>query len=196
MERLLKDALVTRLMRELRQRGSWCGETHIQKANYFLQELFEVPLDFRYTLYWYGPFSFDLRDELTAMRADGLIQIEPVDPRFGPRLKPTDKAEKVQELFPRSMAKYGPLLEFVANKVDTKNVAELERFATGLFVTRKLGQEASVESRKDKLMRVKPHVKDKSAIGAIQDVDSIIREAQALMLEQAQAQKPKSAPFP
>ena len=35
----------------------------------------EVPTGFEFILYMYGPFSFDLSDELTSIRADGLLKI-------------------------------------------------------------------------------------------------------------------------
>jgi len=81
-------------------KGSWAGETHIQKAAYFLQELFGVPLGFRFMLYWYGPFPFDLRDELTGLRGDGLLCLRPQQP-YGTRYEPTDRAEYVQGFPPK-----------------------------------------------------------------------------------------------
>ena len=60
MDRLRRAALLTRLIQRLRDRGSWCGETHLQKASLLLQDLTGVPLGFDYILYKHGPFSFDL----------------------------------------------------------------------------------------------------------------------------------------
>lgn len=87
MERLAREAVLLSLVEKLRQAGSWCGETHVQKATYFLQEVAGVPLGFPFILYKHGPFSFDLRDELTAMRADGFLTLEPRDP-YGASLGP------------------------------------------------------------------------------------------------------------
>ena len=39
MDRLRKIVILTELASELRKEGSWCGETHIQKATYFLQQM-------------------------------------------------------------------------------------------------------------------------------------------------------------
>ena len=66
LDRVRNGVVITRLIETLRERGSWCGETHVQKAAFFLQELMEVPTRFHFILYKHGPFSFDLRDELTA----------------------------------------------------------------------------------------------------------------------------------
>jgi len=73
MNRLKRDVVILSLIENLKKKGSWCGETHIQKATYFLQELFDFPLGFEFILYKHGPFSFDLSDKLTAMRADMLL---------------------------------------------------------------------------------------------------------------------------
>ena len=68
MDRLQRASVLLALNEQLRAAGSWAGETHMQKATYFLQHLMGVPLAFDFILYKHGPFSFDLRDELTAMR--------------------------------------------------------------------------------------------------------------------------------
>ena len=69
MERLQRAAVLLSLIEQLKDRGSWCGDTHIQKTTYFLQELLKVPLGFEFILYKHGPYSFDLEDEITALRA-------------------------------------------------------------------------------------------------------------------------------
>ncbi len=35
MKRLQRDAVILSLIENLRAKGSWCGETHIQKSNIF-----------------------------------------------------------------------------------------------------------------------------------------------------------------
>src|SRR6516225_10114425 len=96
MDRLRMAAVLTRLIEQLRARGSWCGETHVQKATLFLQDLMCVPLGFDFILYKHGPFSFDLRDELTSLRADGLIKLEP-QWGYGPRIATTDRSHYIQD---------------------------------------------------------------------------------------------------
>ena len=44
MDRLRRAAVLTRLVEQMRRNGSWCGETHMQKATLFLQNLVLVPL--------------------------------------------------------------------------------------------------------------------------------------------------------
>lgn len=81
---LERASIIIALIREMRESGSWCGETHIQKITYFLQTMLEVPLEFRFILYKHGPFSFGLRDELTGMLADEILKLESRPYPYGP----------------------------------------------------------------------------------------------------------------
>ena len=74
MDRLQRTALIFELTKKMRERGSWCGETHLQKATFWAEECFSLPLGFDFILYKHGPFSFDLRDELTSMRCRALVR--------------------------------------------------------------------------------------------------------------------------
>ena len=111
MDRLPQAAIVTKLAKRLRHYGSWCGETHIQKAMYLLQELLEVPTGFDFILYKHGPYSFDLGDELTSLRADGLLALEPQTVPYGPRFAATPVARHLHASFPKTLAKYADSIE-------------------------------------------------------------------------------------
>jgi uncharacterized protein YwgA len=179
LDRLKKNAVLTRFIGALRESDSWAGETHIQKSTYFLQELLNVPLGFRYVLYWYGPFSFDLRDELTGLRGDGLLSLHPQWP-YGARYLPTKQAENVQALYAKTLHEYADRIEFVADSLGNKAVKELERLATGYYITRKI-EDGSAEERAEELVKIKPHISMEDAIDAIHRVDEIIEQAQALL---------------
>lgn len=180
MDRLRRAAVLTRLIESLRAHGSWCGETHVQKSTFFLQGLMEVPLGFDFILYKHGPFSFDLRDELTGLRADELIRLEPQWP-YGPRIGPTNRTENIQRIYSKTLGKYQDRIGFVAEKLGNKGVADLERLATALFVTRRAEADASVDERSKKLTDLKPHISAESARAAIEEVDRIVEEARGQM---------------
>ena len=177
MDRIRRAALVTKLIERLREQGSWCGETHVQKSTLFLQDLMNVPLGFDFILYKHGPFSFDLRDELTALRADELIRLKPQLP-YGPQITLTDRSEYIQSLSPKTLEKYEDRIEFVAKQLGTKVVTELEELATALYITQRAEDGASVDERSKQLTEFKPHVSSASAKTAVEDVDRIIAEAQ------------------
>ena len=94
---------------EVKKGNGWCGETHLQKATYFLQALLEVPMNYRFILYKHAPFAFDLRDELTALRADWLLQLQPEPYPFGASLVPTPTSVTFRQRYAKTVAEYQPL---------------------------------------------------------------------------------------
>jgi uncharacterized protein YwgA len=176
MDRLKRAAVLTRLIERLRTHGSWCGETHVQKSAFFLQDLMKVPLEFDFILYKHGPFSFDLRDDLTGLRADELIRLEPQWP-YGPQIMSTDRSEHIQRIFSKTLDKYDGRISFIAEKLGYKGVADLEQLATALFVTQREEANASVAERSKKLTALKPHISAESARAAVEEVDCIVKEA-------------------
>lgn len=177
MDRLRNAALLTRLIEGLSSKGDWCGETHVQKTAFFVQELLGVPLEFQFILYKHGPFSFDLRDELTALRADGLLEIEPRP--YGAQLVPTKQCEYIQGLYPKTMAKYERSIAFVVERLGGKRVVELERLGTAFFVTNRLKEGKSVFVRANKVTELKPHITKENARDAVREVDRIAIAAAA-----------------
>jgi uncharacterized protein YwgA len=182
MNRLKNSVVLSYLVEQLRENGSWCGETHIQKACYILQELLEIPFNYSFILYKHGPFSFELRDELTALRADGLLKLEFQNPPYGARVATTEMSDKLQHLFPRTWKKYKTRVDFVASAIQNKGVAELERLSTALYITRKY-KIPSIEDRAQKLVSLKPHVTTDKAIDAIREIDRLAEEVKIKITE-------------
>lgn len=175
MNRLQIAALVTDLVRRMRDNGSWCGETHVQKATYVAQQLAGVPLGFEFILYKHGPFSFDLRDELTSLRADGLLQLETQPFPYGPKFRVTDSARELQERFPKTVAKHDGALDFVATQLADKQVDELERLATALFARAHFAEQSD-HQRAEWIHQKKPHVSIDEALAALEEVDELEEE--------------------
>jgi hypothetical protein len=78
-----------------------------------------VPLGFTFILYKHGPFSFDLRDELTAERADGLLKLD-VQPGYGPRFEATPQGDLISGKFSVTLRRYTPQIDFIAHHVGKK----------------------------------------------------------------------------
>lgn len=178
MKRLQRAALLISLVEALRARESWCGETHIQKSLYFLQELLGLPLGMKFILYKHGPYSFDLSNELEAMQADYLLEDELQPYPYGPKLLPGKGSPQIKEKFPKTLAKYSKQIEFIADKFGDKKVSDLERLATALYVT--MNPEGDIENRAERVHQLKPHIKMENALSAVQEVDTIIKEAEKL----------------
>ena len=175
MNRLQRATVLLSLLNALKARGSWCGETHIQKATYFLQVMMETPLEFEFVLYKHGPYSFDLSDEITALRADLLLDVQSRAP-YGPSLVPSETSAALLANFPRTREQFEPAIQFVGRHLGDKNVAELEKLGTALFVTK-----SGADDRVRRLCKLKPHVDEPEAHRALQVVDSMLAESRELV---------------
>jgi hypothetical protein len=167
--------VVLRLAEALKERGSWGGETHIQKSGYFLQEMLGVPTGFEFILYKHGPFSFDLRSALTMMEAEDLIAWEPRRP-YGPTLVRGNDADYLDRHYGLVGARYSRQVDLVADRLSGKGVRELEKLATALFVTR---EGSEVSKRAARIVELKPHIALAEALEAVQTVDGWVATIRA-----------------
>jgi hypothetical protein len=177
MNRLAQEAVIVGLARRLNDEGSWSGETHIQKAAYLLHGLTGIPFDFEFILYKHGPFSFELRDELTSMRSDRLIDRQTQPPPYGPRIVATERGQQLEERFQKTTNRYRRQLDWIASRIGDRGVMDLERLATALWVTRRLGEDAAVQERAEAVSELKPHVSVERAAEAVEEVDRLIEES-------------------
>ena len=172
LNRLQKASLIITFIEKLKENGSWGGETHVQKAMYFLQHMTELPMGFTFILYKHGPFSFDFRDELAGMFADDLLKNEIVAFPYGPSLNPTPSGKRIRDHFFDSIQIYQNKLDFVSNFLGNKGVVELERMGTALYVTLETDG-LDQETRSNRIIQLKPHIKIDEARVAVQQVDEM-----------------------
>lgn len=173
--------LLAVLTEKLRAHESWAGETHLQKAVYFLQTMLGVPTGFKFTLYKYGPFSFDLRDKLTEMRGSGQLELLVQPAPYGPQLEVGPGASQLRKRFPKTLRAHEAQLEYIAARLGGLGVGALERLATALLVTDE-APKATVEERAEQLHAYKPHVTLDAARRAVEQVDEMVEEARKLGL--------------
>ncbi|MBI4322279.1 MAG: hypothetical protein HY675_27615 [Chloroflexi bacterium] len=185
MDRLQRAAVILSLIESLRNKGSWCGETHVQKAVFFLQFMLGVPLEYRFILYKHGPFSFDLRDEITEMRVDGFLKLEPQPYPYGPSLVPDKGSDLLKQIVGRFSEQYAEQLGFVARELGEKGVTELERLGTALYLAEVKKVTGSVEGRAQVMIELKPHITLDFALSAVAEVDRMKRSAAGLTVEGA-----------
>jgi len=169
------------------KRGSWCGETHIQKAAFFLQDLLGVDAGFDFILYRHGPFSFDLRDELSSMQADGLLELAVKRDGYGPTYVPTPFSAVFLGRFPKTTARYMKQIKFVADELSDKGVAELERLATAFFIADREGIH-QIGRQAQRLVDLKPHISLQEARSACEEVDRLIERSGPMSLKEESSQ--------
>lgn len=171
-------ALVVALTDHLRASGSWCGQTHVQKASYLAQEMLGVPLGQDFRLYKYGPYSFGMSDDLAVMQTLGFLCASPRGP-YGVSLEKTRHGERLVLERQEIVRRFRPHLKFIADEFGRKGVAELERLSTAFLVTREIDT-ASVDERSRRLMEYKPHVGRDAAVEAVVAIDDMIQRGKAL----------------
>jgi uncharacterized protein YwgA len=169
MNRLQKAAVVSLLIDSLRDRGSWTGETHVQKATYLLQHAAAVPLDYEFVLYKHGPFSFDLRDDLNDFNGDGMLAFEPQPYPYGPKLQVTKIGARNIELRSQTAERYSKAIKRVVDFLGSRGVNDLERLATA-FMLHEQNPNASEENLAQRLVDLKPHVGHMEALMAVREI--------------------------
>ena len=95
---------------------------------------------------------------------------------------PTPTSESLRSHYPVTLGKYAREIDFLARTFGAKGVAELEKLATALYVTRENGSSGSAEDRARRLVELKPHVSFAQALDAVRECDRIVGEARDLAL--------------
>jgi hypothetical protein len=179
MERLSyssRCALIIDLIKRLRERGSWCGETHVQKALFILQDISKSNFGYKFIIYKHGPYSFELNNELAAMRAAKILEFQFPREGYGPSIGPTSFGERVYKANEENIQRYFSINKFLAEWFAASDVRHLEKVATAYYVTKKNPRDPAID-RARKLISLKPHVDIRAAEEAVRIVDEKRKEA-------------------
>jgi hypothetical protein len=139
-----------------------------------------VPLGYEFILYKHGPFSFDLGNEIASMLGDNLVELKIRPAPYGPTILPGEGGERVRKRYPKTVSKYSQQIEVVSSKLGDKGVAQLERLATALYVTKEDQTDRDAESRAQRINKLKPHVPLPQARDAVGEVDELISVAEGI----------------
>ncbi len=175
MERNNQRTILLGMIKSLKDNKSWCGETHIQKAMYSLKTITNTPIDYDFILYKHGAFSYDLRDELTEMRADGFLSIEINPSPYGPSLAISESGQRLYDKYRENVSQYDPNIDFIATNLGAKGVTELERISTALYVCKK-DNIFDIEECASRINELKRHVTIDLARSAASDAYKMLQE--------------------
>mgnify|MGYP003701127527 CR=1 FL=1 len=114
-EELRDSAILGRIVERVEATGRFCGETLLQKSAYFLKELFGAPISAPFRIYYYGPFSFDLRDTLGTMEALDIVQTAPHE--WGATYRIGKRYRQVEQRFPRTLERVEPHIAWVQREL-------------------------------------------------------------------------------
>lgn len=167
-----KMSITLRLMQGLWDKGSWCGETHLQKSMFFLEVLGEIPLNYDFILYKHGPYSFAFREDLARLRSLGLAELE-LNPPYGPRYRLSAKGVEFLDRNRAAIKPWGTVLKNVAECLGDKKVGDLEKLGTALLLSRQEAK-ADMASIASKINKLKPHVSEEEARQALRQLHETI----------------------
>ena len=128
------------------------GKKSFQKLVYFLQE-FNVPLQFKYTMYFYGPYSKSLSESLDEMSFEGIIQYEPKGHTVF--VKPGIAAKFVLEESTDTIELFKSNIDFIVSKLAMKTASQLELLATAHYILKNNCEINSDDDVVDEISRLK-----------------------------------------
>jgi len=161
-------AFILTVIESLLKHGSVAGKTHIQKALSLLSDSKCVQVPFSFVLYKHGPYSFDVEEALEQMQSYGAISVEPSMSGYGVALRPSNMASFVRTTAPLSEQQRNAI-EKVCVFVGPRNVKDLERLATALWIRSHLGIQDRERVAKQ-LHSLKPHIPISTAEQADEEV--------------------------
>ena len=125
------------------------GKTHIQKICYFLKFQGE-DLGYRFKIYHYGPYSFDLANDLEELAALELIEIKDRETAWGNSIEITREGRKYnkKDISLESKNRIADIVE----KLGEKTAKDLGIFATLHFVQKALMRREKEKPGKDKVV--------------------------------------------
>ena len=178
-ENELRQQLPLELAGRLEGQSPQFGKTAFMKMAYLLQELYEVPLGYRFSLYTYGPYSPEVLADLEYANLRKQVEVEYLgDPQGGFRITPSEVVG-VSNLQNESIAKYSRVLDELVEHFGSFNARELELRTTSIFLWKRIRptKPEDVSTLIEAVRQLKPHFSDMAIRTAINDLvnDAIIQ---------------------
>ncbi|WP_031387077.1 hypothetical protein [Desulfonatronum thiodismutans] len=161
---------ILEMIEKLRKNGNWAGETHVQKAMFFLDKKCQVDTGFEFVLYKHGPYSFELHDTLDFLFALCLVEHE-IRPPYGPRIKLTKNGKMFLARHDDELAPTKKHIADVASWFGSSGVGELEKLATALWVQSEANGQDFAEMARE-VHKIKPHIPFSEAEQAFHKVNA------------------------
>ena len=154
-----KYGLITYLAKRLERISPQFGRTVLQKMIYILEEVFDIPCEYQYSLYIYGPYSTELANDLDYIEFLDGVNVRWVPAIGGYNITPGDKCEHVCEKAEVFLDRYKSGINMAINEFGDKNAGELELIATIVYVdhyAKTKEQPVSFEKLVDEVEEIKP----------------------------------------
>ncbi len=159
----------------LNEQDSWTGRVHIHKHLFITQVLRLAVPPFDFVLYDYGPYSFELDEEIVNLEMFGFLSRSYPQPGYGPRYEPTALGLSEARSLPESDCE---AIKRVAKAIGGRKSLELELIATCLWFERKEG----VSDRNEVVRQVtqaKPKYDEETIRRQLDDAHALIKSLAA-----------------
>mgnify|MGYP000138560975 CR=1 FL=1 len=135
-----KKTIFAYLVSKLNEKTEQVGKTTIQKMMYFLKR--KGLVDYEYTLYHYGPYSFEVEGELIRLESTGIIDVS-WDPDRGYFIR-------LAEGYDLAELETGvkEAIDFLVEKFGQKRARDLSLIATVLYFYGRLSESEIIETVK------------------------------------------------
>jgi len=164
-------ALIAELAHRLKDRPSPFGKTKLQKLVFLLQELYKVESGYRFSLYTYGPFGSQIRQDLDIVDSLEGVKVEMVGTGLGGyHIAPGNKNEELREkgkCFITSQH-VSESLDRLVSEFGEYNARELELRSTTVFVHRH-AEIPNGEAGRRKLVQLVKEIKPRFSNEEIQE---------------------------
>ncbi len=139
MDDFARYGIISYVINKLGEKRHYFGKVVIQKVFYFLKTYSELPLQYEFYFYHFGPYSDSLKQDLDMMQLFGLIKIQEDPKKMGYEIiriesKSTQGCEKDAESFVQKNIKD---INKIIETFGSEEPADLELLATIHYVFEK-----------------------------------------------------------
>jgi uncharacterized protein YwgA len=169
-ERWNQYGIIAELAVKLKDISPQFGKTVLQKMIYILQEVYEIPCDYEYVLYNYGPYSGDLAKDLSFFASMDGVKVD-WSQNLGYKILPAAKTDhfrqRAQEFLKKHDAKIGEAIDIFGRM----NAKELELRSTIIYVFKESPMDN--KSMISRVNEIKPHFTEDEIESAIEQLTAI-----------------------
>ena len=170
----LRRILPTLLATRLEERNPQFGKTVFMKLTYLLQEVYKLPLGYRFTLYTYGPYASEVLSDLDRSDLRGGVEVTYEEDELGFRIKAGPRAEHILAEYAEIASPYETDIYDLVGKFGHLRAKDLELRTTVVYVWGMTGapDETSIDDVANLVKELKPHFQDSEIQAAIRDLFS------------------------
>ena len=169
-ERWNQYGIIAELAVKLKDISPQFGKTVLQKMIYILQEVYEIPCDYEFVLYNYGPYSGDLAKDLSFFASMDGVKVD-WSQNLGYKILPAAKTDHFRQRAQEFLNKYDVKIDEAIDIFGRMNAKELELRSTIIYVFKESPMDN--KSMISRVKEIKPHFTEDEIESAIEQLAAI-----------------------